>query len=271
MKKLFKMGLILALGAGIVTQSSCKEDEENDPAPAGTAPISCMPTEVTDIEEGDTTTTTYEYNTNGILIQSIEVEDGETTISSYVYSADGKLSSVVTEGQTAEFIYAVGSSIPERINISEDGIPYSFIEITSSNGNITKIENSYYSGDEATLMDITSFTYVNGKLNSSIAESYDEMSDSFITEVTISDITFDGKKSPFNGNLAFAFDGDIDPLAITPENLASGNIVTEIESQEVTLPITGTYTYNENNYPITSRQSIANLFNNDKTYKYVCK
>jgi|TARA_B110000902_G_scaffold71671_1_gene84787 antitoxin component YwqK of YwqJK toxin-antitoxin module len=271
MKNSFKTMLILALGAGMATLSSCSEDEVNDPAPSGTAPISCMPTEVTDIEDGDTSTTTYEYNSNGTLIQSIEVENGETTRSSYVYTADGKLSSVVTEEQTAVFTYAAGSSIPERINISEDGTPYSFIEITSSNGNITKIENSYYSGDEATLTDITSFTYVNGKLNSSIAESYDEISDSFIPELTISDITFDGKKSPFNSNLAFAFDGDIDPLAITPENIASGNMVAVIESQEVTLPIIGTYTYNENNYPITSRLSIANLFNNDNTYEYNCK
>ncbi|MBT6236519.1 MAG: hypothetical protein HOI49_10585 [Bacteroidetes bacterium] len=272
MKKQFNLFLLLVLGAGMMTIQSCSEDEGNDPEPeVEEQVITCLPTTVTESEEGNTITINYEYDANDVLVKSTKEEDGEARLSTYEYDADGMLSKVITEDETAEFLYAAGSTTPERINISTNGQPSSFIVISSSAGNITKIENSYYDNGEAILSDVTNFTYVDNKLNSSISESYDPTTETFVTVAQISDITFDGKKNPFNSNIAFAFDGDIDPLAITPENIASGNIVTVVGTEEVTLPYTGTYTYNENDYPITSRQSLANFFNTDYTYEYTCK
>lgn len=270
MRNSFKTMLILALGAGVATLSSCTEDEGNDPEPTETQAIVCYPTTVTETSDGETITSTYVYNEDNHLTTSTYVDGSFTSTTTYTYT-DGKLTTATTGTEVATFVYADGGVYPTRINTSDDGEPAYFTVISSVDGNITKVENSYYDeSGNAVLDDVTNFTYVNGVLTNAKSEVYDEETETFETELEIADFVFDDKKNPYNGNVAFAFDNEFNPLVFTSGNIVSANIVTDIDGQELKLPYTGTYTYNDNSYPLTSRQSVFG-FNTDYTYEYNCK
>jgi hypothetical protein len=71
MKKQFNLFLLLVLGAGMMTIQSCSEDEGNDPEPeVEEQVITCLPTTVTESEEGNTITINYEYDANDVLVKS---------------------------------------------------------------------------------------------------------------------------------------------------------------------------------------------------------
>ncbi len=270
MRNSFKTMLILALGAGMATLSSCTEDEGNDPDPVAPV-IVCYPTTITTVDdEDDTETTKYEYNDENQLIKSTYAFDGGQDITTFTYT-DGKLATATSGDEVSTFIYDAGSDIPSRINITNDGEDVGFTVITSTGANITKVENSYYQDNEAILSDVTTLTYTGGQLTGAKTENYDADSETFTTEVELSDFVFDGKKSPYNGNFAFAFEQDFNPLTLVPSNIVSANLVAELEGQEIKLPYTGTYTYNENEYPVTSTQEISGFFGTDFTFEYDCK
>jgi len=271
MRNSFKTMLILALGAGMASLSSCSEDEGNDTDPMVPEAIVCYPTTVTETSDGETITTTYEYNAENQLTTSSYVDGSFTSTTTYAYTA-GNLTTATTGTEISTFVYADGGTYPTRINTSEDGEPSYFSVITTTDGNVTKIENSYYDeNDNAILEDVTTLTYENGMLTGAKTEAYDPDTETFETELELRDIVLDGKKAPFNQNFAFAFEQEFNPVILVAQNVLSANLIGELEGEEIKLPYTGTYTYNDNNYPVTSTQSISGFFNTDFTYEYNCK
>ncbi|MFT7230107.1 MAG: hypothetical protein ACI9GO_000570 [Bacteroidia bacterium] len=249
MKKSFKLLLILALGAGVLTLNSCSDEAEEEPTPA--VPV-CYMTSL-EVSSG---TTAFLYNSDNQVVTSIE--DGDTT--TYEYS-EGRLSSVYDGDVEATFIYASGN-VPERINIKEDGVDAGFFILEGSNGNITKLEIHDEAGE---VTQVTNVTYdANGNALSVLVQSWDEEQMDFVTVLQVSDILTDGKKNPYATSLALVFANLESPLVFGQSNIISGNA--DFMGQNV--PITSTHIYNSNNYP-TSSIVAQGLYSG--TYTFDCK
>jgi|AntRauTorckE5430_2_1112549.scaffolds.fasta_scaffold01927_2 hypothetical protein len=250
MKKSFKLILVLALGAGVLTLNSCSDDaEEADPVPA--IPI-CYMTSLT----VDGNTTDFVYNSNNQVVKSIEDTDTIT----YEYSG-GKLSNVYDDGLTATFIYG-SSDIPERINTKEEGEDAGYFLLEGSNGDITKLE-IYDDADE--LSQVTSVTYdANGNVLTVLVQSWDEEQMKLETQLQVTDILTDGKKNPYATSIALIFSNLESPLVFGKSNILSGNA--DFMGQNV--PITSTHIYNSNNYPTSSIVALG-LYSG--TYTFDCK
>ena len=251
MKKSFKLLLILALGAGVLTLNSCSDDVEEEENPIPATPI-CYMTSLT----VDGTTTDFLYNSYNQVVASIEDEDTTT----YEYSG-GRLSSVYDGDVEATFIYASGD-LPERINIKDAGVDDGYLLLEGSNGNITKLE-IYDDAGEVT--QVTNVTYdANGNALSVLVQSWDEEQMDFVTVLQVSDILTDGKKNPYATSLALVFANLESPLVFGQSNIISGNA--DFMGQNV--PITSTHIYNSNNYP-TSSIVAQGLYSG--TYTFDCK
>ncbi|MFT5057223.1 MAG: hypothetical protein ACI80H_001947, partial [Pseudoalteromonas distincta] len=178
----------------------------------------------------------------------------------YEYS-EGRLSSVYDGDVEATFIYASGN-VPERINIKEDGVDAGFFILEGSNGNITKLEIHDEAGE---VTQVTNVTYdANGNALSVLVQSWDEEQMDFVTVLQVSDILTDGKKNPYATSLALVFANLESPLVFGQSNIISGNAAFMGQN----IPITGTHTYNSNNYPTTSDVA-EGLYTG--TYTFDCK
>ena len=274
MKNTFKMMWVLMLGAGLFTMSSCTDDNE-DPEPNGngdTTETTCYATKVVSTDEDGDDTYEYEYNADNQVVKSTNTYEGDSYITVFEYK-DGKLDKAIGDDtDVSQFIYENGGDIPSRINTTFDGEDAYFTVITTENGNITKIENSYYddSGD-AVLEDVTTLTYENGVITRSLTETYDPDSETFETDIDLQDIVLDGKKTPYNGQIAFAFEDGFNVLAILPSNVLSANIVGDDGAGgELKIPYTSTFTYNDNDYPNEFNVSLFTFTTTTKV-TYDCK
>lgn len=274
MKNTFKMMWILMLGAGLFTMSACS-DENDDPEPNGNGSSSettCYATKVVSTDEDGEDVYDYEYNSDNQVIKSTNTYDGDTYVTVYEYK-DGKLDKAITDGtDVSQFIYENGGNIPTRVNTSSDGEDVYFSVVYSENGNITKIENSYYDENgDAVLEDITTLTYENGVITRSLTETYDPETETFVTDIDLQDIVLDGKKTPYNGQIAFAFEEGFNVLAILPSNVSSANIVGDDgEGGEIKIPYISTFTYNDNDYPTEFTVSLF-TFTTTTEVTYNCK
>lgn len=266
----FKTMLVLALGVGMVTFSSCTGDDDGGTVPAGKTALQCYPTKITEVSAEESVVTSYEYNTEKQLIKATAVEDGDTYVTTYDYT-DGKLTSSTSDVVVSTFLYENASDYPTRINVADDGEPVYFTVITSANGNVTKVENSFYNDmGNAVLRDITTLVYTNGVLSSVVTENYNAENDSFSTELEVTDFVFDGKKNPYNSSVAFAFEDEFNPTAVIKQNIVAANIVVKVNGQEIKMPYTTVYLYNDNEFPLTRKQSVFGMIT-DYTYEYNCK
>ncbi len=274
MKNTFKMMWVLMLGAGLFTMSSCTDDNE-DPEPNGngeTTETACYATKVVSTDEDGDDTYEYEYNADNQVVKSTNTYEGDSSVTVFEYK-DGKLDKAIGDGiDVSQFIYENGGDIPSRINTTIDGEDAYFTVITTENGNISKIENSYYDDNgDAVLEDVTTLTYENGVITRSLTETYDPEFDTFETEIDLQDIVLDGKKTPYNGQIAFAFEDDFNVLAISSSNVLSANLVSDDgDGGEIKIPYTSTFTYNDNDYPTEFNVSLFTFTSTTKV-TYDCK
>ena len=132
---------------------------------------------------------------------------------------------------------------------------------------ITKVENYEYDAEEnAVLVDVSDFTYANGLLSGAKIQEYDAETEEFSTDIEIASIVSDGKKNPYNGDVAFLFVKDFSPIAASSSNIVSAQVVTELGNFEYT----NAYEYNEHNYPTNVTASIFGQ-TNTIAFTYNCK
>ena len=252
--------LILALGAGALTLNSCSDEAEADPTPAATT--TCYVTQEVSTDDEGSYTVNYAYNSDDQLQYSIE--DGDSIIFEY---SGGRVAVVIDGLEESTFIYPAASNTPERINIKQNGVATGFVIIVSGTNGITKVENHEYdSAENAVLIDVTDFTYTNGLLSGAISQSYDAETEEFSTDLEIESVVLDGKKNPYNGDVAFLFVNDFSPIAASSSNIVSAQVVTELGNFEYL----SAYEYNEHNYPTNATASIFGQ-TNTIAFTYNCK
>lgn len=273
MKNTLKMMWILALGAGLFTMSSCTDDDE-DPEPDGsgnTGETVCYPTKVVSTDSDGDDTYDYTYNSDNQLIESKNTYDGDLETTTYDYT-DGKLMTATSGTSVATFVYADGAAMPNRVNITEDGENSEFLIIeTNSDDQITKVEYHYYDDGQAMLDFVDTYTYIDGSVETYISETYDNETETFETDLELTDFVFDDKKSPYGGQLAFSYEGDFNPLTVTRNNLISANLIADDgQGGQLKLPYNATYEYNANKYPTSSSLTLLGQSTNI-VITYNCK
>lgn len=260
MKKSFKILTLLVLGAGLITFQSCKE--ETDPTtPTPSTPTCYMTQEVhTDIDGSYTTDYSYDAESNLVLA----VEDGDSTI--FEYTA-GKLTRAYDGYTEATVVYTSGN-VAERINIKEDGIDMQYLLLTTdANGNITKVEFHNLANGGDTIEVVNYMTYdAAGNLSTIQVDDYNYETDEFETFISASAIVTDGKKNPYAESLAFFYLNSDNPLVLGKSNVTSASV----EVAGNAFPFSASFTYNSNNYPLTSAVTFF-LGNDNVTYTYDCK
>lgn len=258
MKKSFKILTLLALGASTLFFNACSEVEE--PLPPAADPI-CYMTQESITDDFGTETSSFTWDSDDNLVQS--VYEGDTTIFEY---SGGRLARAYDGYEEATIIYDAGN-IPSRINLAYDGIPAGYIILTSDGGNITKVENHEVEGMNDQVTEVSYITYDgNGNVTAFDVDEYNEDTQMFETFLTATNIVSDGKKNPYAESFAFLYLNIDNPAALGKSNITSASI----SLQGQTFPYTATYTYNDNDYPLTSAITFF-IGSSNYTYTYNCK
>jgi hypothetical protein len=258
MKKFLNLILFAGIAAGIVFVSGCSEVDEPDPEPA--EPVCYMTQEVYK-DDFETETTSFEWNSDDQLVKAITGKD--TTIFEY---SGGRMNRAYDGFSEAVLIYDAGN-IPSRINIREDGIDVGYTLLTVVNGDITKAEFHETDGGNDQVTEVAYITYDDSSnVTAFDVDIYDEEQEDFVTFLSGSNIKNDGKKNPYKESFGFIYLNLDNPVALGRSNVTSAQVA--ISGQN--FPYTGTYTYNDNDYPLTSTVTFF-IGNTDLTYSYNCK
>jgi YD repeat-containing protein len=255
MKKSFKLLILIALGAGLVTLNACKEEPLEDPIPT----ISCYLTSFS--EEGDAAT--YTLDDDNKVVSALT--NGETT--TFTYDVDGRLATADDGSINAVFVYDGADKMPNRINITAQGQTLAYMLIKSANDNITEIETHFIDpnvGDIA--YSRNSHTYTGNNLATIILEQFDLNTQQFVEAGRVENITNDGKTNPLARSLAYFFMNFENPTVLGASNMTGGSVTTD----GTTSPLVIQYTYNENDYPLTAAQIVDGDTTN-LIFGYSCK
>ena len=253
MKKQFKLMAMLALGAAAIFIQSCKEVDEEPVVKAD--PVCYMLTSKVDGE-----TTTYTYNAENQVISANYLG----TITNFTY-ADGKLTSANDGTTTSAFVYEGTSTLPSRVNLSENGKSTGYIIMEyDNNKQITKVETHDETGQATTVNFITYDAA--GNMTGMQVDEWNVDTEEFETWVTFTGITNDGKKNPYQTSLALVYANNEDPVVFGKTNITGGNLV--VFGQAV--PFTATSTYNDNDY---ATSTTINVVGETTVYDYTfnCK
>ena len=263
MKLLFKLTIILALGAGIVTLSSCGDGNTDDPVPTETTPT-CKLTSTNEVSQGSGFATIYTYDASGSLTSYSS--DGFTVNFTYI---DGRVNTMSTTDVLATAKYDDNGNIPERITMVLEG-DTSFIRFEYTGDQITTIEDHFIEDGISELAYISFISYnSDGTLNSITEQEYDADSETTETLSTIKNITSDDKINPYISSQALIL---ISLLEENYDKLGKGNVLTAEYDYMINEPsnITNTYTYNNEGYPISANQKGFSDETNF-TFTYDCK
>jgi YD repeat-containing protein len=252
MKNSTKFLAMLVLGASALFNQSCKEVEEEPTPPAD--PTCYMLTSNMDGE-----LTTYTYNASNQLVSA--ERSGTTTTFTYT---DGKLMGANDGYTQSTFVYTGAETQPSRVNLKEDNVDAGYIIMEYENGLITKTEFHDETG-QITTVNYTTYD-ANGNLTGLQFDEWDSDSEEFVTFVTFTGMTNDGKKNPFQTSLALIYSNIEEAVVFGKTNITGGNLVVFGQS----VPFTATNTYNSNNY---ATSTVINVFGETTTYEYTfdCK
>jgi YD repeat-containing protein len=262
MKKSLKLFTLLAFGAGIVGLHSCTTETPDDPTPAE---IKCYLTQEVSIEDSVTTTTNYTWDANDNLTTAVVNSDGfiDTTVFEYTGNV---LNTAVSGDETSTFVYAATGEL-QRINNSIDGVDDSYELFTTVGGNITKIE--FHNLDSGDVVETVMYlTYdADGNVTAASVDFYDEDTDMYFTLADGSNFTNDGKNNPFALSYALLFMNIDDPYIFGNSNMSTATLT--VFGQTGTL--TSSYTYNDNDYPLTMEIQQDGSTSESVTCTYNCK
>jgi PBP1b-binding outer membrane lipoprotein LpoB len=258
MKKFLNVWMLAAIAAGVVFVSGCSEvDEPTDPQ--GPTETTCYMTQEVSSDDFETETTQFVWNAENQLVTAISDED--TTEFEY---RNGKLVAAYEGASQADLVYDGSNTVPSRINLKEFGRDAGYVLITSSNGSVTKAE---FYDDEDVMVQTVNATYdASNNITAFTVDMYDEEGDSLTTFLKGSNIQNDGKKNPYSESFAFVWLNIDNPVALGASNVTTAQVA--IAGQN--FPYTATYTYNDNDYPLTSKVAFF-LGSTDLTFTYNCK
>jgi hypothetical protein len=263
MKKTFNYLLIFVIGFSLFTFQSCKDDDTTTTTPTPT-PVTktCYITQEQQVQAGDTTTTVYTYNATNQLIKITETEDGDVSTITLTYV--GTKLAGVTGANEQQYTLKYTGDLLTRIDLNDFGA-LSYDIITYTNGKATKSEQFKTVDGKSELALRTTISYSGDNVSSFKLQVTDDNGATFEDLAEIKDPTYDSKNDIYNGNLAFRFSADLIIPAISKNNMTKATIISLGDSSTEAY----TYTYNDNNYPMTESSTSDGVVTKT-TYTYNC-
>lgn len=231
MKKLLLLTIVLTL------LTACSSDDSPATTPTETA-VRLKKVTSTD-EDGKTITSNYNYN--GTKLTSVITNDGSSNI--YTYTGDINTGMERYENYTLRYIYTYkydeNNKLFSKTVVVQNSFPkFGQKDLYTYNENGTTTIKSYQGNPESE-MDLIETTTVSYPNTSTI--QYESEAGTKVV------YTYDGKNHPLK---------DILETDIYSQNLLTVINITPVE------PITyfdNTYTYNSNNYPVTSTEKVYTM------------
>ncbi len=262
--------LLGSLITGLTVFSACT-DEPVDPQPGGgngnggNVATDCKILGYS-TSEGDSYRYTYDADQ---LVKYEENAIGGSTTYDFNYVSD-KLDEIVgSDGKTYKVMHNVSDQIT-RVDILEGGTTKSFFSIRyNNNGQMSQVEEYVKKGNDELLFSRVTYTYLSGDLSEMVVLS-DGDGDGKLNATTdvINTYTIkalDSKKNPFYGMNLHLLDFS-DLTALTKSNI---NAYT-YEVSSVPIGFGSTFTYNDQDYPITAKIHV-NGGDINVTYEYLCE
>ena len=244
-----KKTIVLLAFAGVVLYSCKDKADTPDPTPCYVASYTL---------NGDSVA--YHYDAQGRITS---VTGARTVDLSY----DNGLLSTVNEGNNLWTLYYNGSDQPQRIVVSSNGSPRSYIDFEYSGEQISNF--SYLNLSQDTMVRTLLYYDSNGGLDSMVRLEYDPASNALIPLFEVHNVTHDGKTNPFSTQMVLRLLHLEDPIAIGKFNVSQANFTVLGTEVEVNFDLT----YDSEGRLI---ESIA-VFNNPQVpqnrahFTYTCK
>ena len=223
--------------------SACTDDTV-DPAGGGsTTTKTCKVTKTTD-SDGDAVTYTYDGDN---LVKVVE-SDGYSYDYNYV---NGELTEIVEDLGIVKTNYKITytdgkvSKVSLYYGADLDG----YFDVTwNADGTLNIVEEYVVDDPDEQLYRSLAYSYADGRI-STIKEITDANEDGELTEadddvINYNILVVDNKKNPFYGLPTYLIDFT-DMLALTKNNMNAASL----ESEGITIPVSVTYEYDENDYP----------------------
>lgn len=240
---IFNRFLTIALASAALLTTSCKKDSEKLPDNGGSKLIK--------IEESATEYTTFGYNTAGKINKiTTKDADGEDVIQ-IAYDANHPTTATTALGST-KFIYA-----NNKLDIAElylGTTKFGQVKLNYTNGTVSNVVISHNLNEEggATFAKTVYEYYPNGDIKKETDYGWDSTTESFV----------------LSGSTVFEYDNKNNPLLamgdayqITALSLVSKhNPVKETTYDEEGVQnqiTTYTYTYNNNEFPVTAQKKVT--------------
>ncbi len=267
MKNVRKLGFA-GIVATMVFFGACTDDtvdpgNGNGNGGGGNTEKSCKVTQTID---NDNLKLTYTYNGDD-LVQMVEDDDGEITTYNFNY-VGGKLTEITENGDDSYKMTYTADQIT-KVEFFGGTELEDIYEVTyNTDGTLKEVDEFLWDGTDKVLFSNFAYSYANGDLSSvvNLIDANDDgmLSDTIDETVSITVLALDGKKNPLYGLPIYLIDF-ANFLALTKANVNAATIT----FFDIPFPVVGTYTYNDNNYPI---QSIIDTGDSTITnFTYICE
>jgi hypothetical protein len=283
MSKFQQILFFIGLTISIAFVSGCSEDDAPT-TPNNSGGETCYLSKIETIPDssGYRTTTRYSWNDKNQLTSVVSynvvneyVNSSDTIVLEYQDNRLISLKSIsrYNLGDSAfshqeEFLYDSGATMPYRVNNKEDGADVGYTLITTSNGNITKIErfdDAFSNGETAAV--IIEIAYDN---NGNVIEYNIDRPINGQVSSTGSDYLYDDKKNPYQESFALRWINRHAGFVWSANNVVSRRLYTTIYDQRSIDSLT--YSYNSSHYPTSAAlYRNSNLTENYNSYTYQCK
>jgi hypothetical protein len=245
--------------------SGCKDDEQVTPDKEA---IACHIVKVIDINDVDSTTSTFGYNTDNQLsaTNSPWLEGGLA-----VSYKNGRVSQMSLGLTDVVMTYEPGSYLPLRATIIDAGDTAGQISFIPGPYGISRLEFSYIDDETNTLELDAEYNFAfteSGSLSKVTYYTTDEFG-ALVKESEYSDIVTDGKINPITTDQAltifYAIDEEI--LLLGTDNVVSARYE-NFQFKEV-LELQNTINYNELNYPLDLSSTAFGI--RKQIFEYSCE
>jgi len=268
-KKTTNLFLALLLGGSFL--QSCSDEDENVTYTNSSSETGCYLTQETIETDGEIETIIYIYENNKITSATSIFEQDTLNTITFEYDGD-RVIRASDDFNDYQLLYSGDNSIPSRVDVKSGTEITGYYVIQSSGQNITEFEDHDLSTGDDIINSMSTFSYNNsGNLTQCIFNELNQETNELEEFLTFDVSTYDNRKNPYNSNFVFFIMDPENPLLVGNQNIVSGTISIDVDTETVELPFASSYEYNDDQYPTSSSFTIPGLTSENRTLIYNCK